>query len=78
MSRWRVVPAAAQIEERELDYTATFDAHNADTGSVVRITLTQMKGHPCSDLINSLRALAQVLLNAATGRELPPGTERLN
>jgi hypothetical protein len=72
MSRWRIVPAASEIEEREFDYSATFDAHNMDSGTVVQIMITQRKGDPCSDLIGSLRAVAQTLLNAANEKADEP------
>lgn len=70
MSRWKIVPAATDIIEREKDYTASFDAHNIDTGATVNIEFTQAKGGPVADLIEALRATAQRLLIAATGDDI--------
>jgi hypothetical protein len=81
VTRWKVVPAAAEIDEREFDYSATFDAHNVDSGTVVQIMITQRKGEPVGDLIGALRALAGTLLHASNSDEPRPalkGTEKLN
>jgi hypothetical protein len=80
VSRWRVVPGDAEIVERETDYTASFDAHNADTGAVVKVEFTQGKGGPVTDIINALRATAALLQAAALGETDPKiaSTEKLN
>ena len=80
MTRWRVIPSAADIVVREKDYTAQFECHNVDSGGVVKIELTQNIGEPVSDLIGALRAMAQTLLRAASGSDEPAirGEDRLN
>ena len=65
MSRWRVVPSAAEIIVREKDWTAQFECHNLDVPAIVKIEITQQHGGPVTDLISALRALAQVLTKAA-------------
>jgi hypothetical protein len=66
MSRWKVIPSAADIIVRDKDWTAQFECHNIGTGTAVKIELTQGHGGPVTDLIGALKALAQVLIKTAT------------
>lgn len=59
MSRWTI--KADGLDERPDDYSATFVLTNVDSGAAVRITLSQLKGGPATDLIGGCRALAQTL-----------------
>lgn len=77
MGRWRVVPTAKELVETGTHYTAEFEAHNCDSGEVVRIEYTQRKGTDISDAIEGLRALSVLLYDAATG-ETDPSAEKLN
>ena len=61
--RWRITNP--QLDERDKDFTASFTCTNADTDQTVIVTVTQVKGHPASDLIYALRATAQMLAQAA-------------
>ncbi|MGH6878552.1 MAG: hypothetical protein ACREHV_14415 [Rhizomicrobium sp.] len=70
MSHWKI--KNANLDERETDFSADFVCMNIDTGQSVTITLQQMKGNPASDLVGACRALAQLLLTAATGEESTP------
>jgi hypothetical protein len=72
MSRWKIVPSAADIVVREKDWSAQFDCHNIDTGAIVKIEMTQNHGGPVTDLIASLKALAQVLVKTATMTDEDP------
>lgn len=65
MSRWRIKAAEAKITETDKEYTAQFDAHNVDTGALIKVQFTQSKPGPVSDVIGALRAIAQLLWNAA-------------
>jgi hypothetical protein len=81
VSRWKVVPSAAEIVVREKDWSAQFECHNLESRAVVKVEITQMHGGPVTDLIGALRALAQVLTKAALKDDSPDETEppaRLN
>ncbi len=56
---WHVTPG--DIDERPQDYTAHFSCTNGETGKVVRLTITQQRGCPASDLVGGLRAVAELL-----------------
>jgi hypothetical protein len=64
MTTWRITNP--RLEERELDYTATFTCTNGETGRAVSVSLQQQKGGPASDLISALRAVTQIMYKAAT------------
>jgi len=78
MSRWKIENVG--LNEREHNYTATFNCTNVDTNGVVTLTLTQQKGEPASDLVGALRALAQLMVKASGSDENLPDTniQKLN
>lgn len=76
LTKWKVVPAAADIIEREKDYTAQFEIHNMDTGAMIEVSFTQKKGGEISDVIGALSATARILYDAATGKK--GAVEKLN
>jgi hypothetical protein len=69
MTRWRVIPSAADIVIRETDWSASFECHNVDSGAMVKVELTQTLKGPVTDLIGALQATAKVLHKAARVQE---------
>lgn len=78
MSRWKV--ESRGLDEYETRYTARFRCTNIDTSEYLDISVSQAKHAPASDLVGSLRALAQLVVRTATEDESqpPPGTNVQN
>jgi hypothetical protein len=69
---------SSDFQERENDYTASFTCENMETGGKVDITLRQDKAKPAADLVNSLRALAQLFIRINTSGDEDTNTVTLN
>jgi hypothetical protein len=71
MARWKIEPTGLDV--REHDYSAGFDCINLDYERSVHVTVTQTIGHPASDLVNALCAVAKLLVKVSkSDDELPP------
>lgn len=85
MSRWRVKPGDLKEYDAEKDvaafYTMLFTCTNTETKQPVTVTFGQLRGEPISEVIAALRAVAQVLTDAAhssANEDAPPKPEKLN
>lgn len=70
--KWHVHSPA--LDERETDFTATFTCTNGETGKTVKVTITQQKGEPASDLVGGLRAVAMLLVKVSNDDTLETTT----
>jgi hypothetical protein len=72
MSRWNV--RGIEVDEQTDAYTATFQCFNMDTNQLLMIAITQQKGGSARDLVDSCRAVAELILKNTGSSEDVPGT----
>jgi hypothetical protein len=72
VSRWHIKGIA--VDERVDAYTATFQCLNMGTDRLLMIAITQQKGGPAKDLVDSCRAVAELILKNTGSEEDVPGT----